>query len=54
MAGGRLDSCFKLGELIQAFDSQNMIFLKMFEVKTALKMFFEELDFFQLFFTSYF
>ncbi len=26
----------------------------MFEVKTALKMFFEELDFFQLFFTSYF
>jgi hypothetical protein len=26
MAGGRLDSRFELGSLIQGFDTQNMIF----------------------------
>jgi hypothetical protein len=43
MAGGRLDSRFELGSLIQGFDTHNMIFEKTSEIKTDHKVFFEEL-----------
>ncbi len=50
MAGGRLDSCFELGSLIQGFHTQNMFFEKMSEIKTDHKRLFEEFEFFQIIF----
>jgi hypothetical protein len=52
MTGGRLDNRFELGSLIQGFNTQNMIFWKTSEIKTNHKIFFEELEFFQIIFTK--
>ncbi len=48
MAGGRLDSCFGLGSLIQGLDTQNMIFGKTSEIKTDHKIFLRNLNCFKL------
>ncbi len=53
MAEGRLDARFELGSLIQGFDTQNMIFEKTSEIKIDHKIFFEELEFFQINFEEF-
>jgi hypothetical protein len=51
MVGGRLDSHFELGSPIQGLTPKTYFFEKMSEIKKDHKIFFEELEFFQIIFT---